>query len=110
MIYYAALAISIVLNATSLILLKSYALSSGGSTWSRLLDWRLLVSLVAYGLAAVFWLAALVGVDLMVAYPSLALTYVVIGIAANRLFAEEFSPNRWWGILLIVAGVVTMNL
>ena len=110
MIYYAALAISIVLNATSLILLKSYALTSSGSLRARLLDWRLLVSLAAYGLAAVFWLAALVGVDLMVAYPSLAMTYVLIGIAANRLFAEEFSRNRWCGILLIVGGVITMNI
>ncbi len=115
MIFYTALGVSIVMNAISLILLKSYAVSTGSPSYdrtmiSRLLDIRLIVSLFLYGLAAVLWLIALLGVDLMVAYPSLALTYVVIGLAAPRLFSEELSPRRWSGILVIVAGVIILNV
>ena len=115
MISYAALGVSIVLNAISLILLKSFAVSTGapgpGKTLiRRFLDIRLLVSLFLYGLAAALWLIALLGVDLMVAYPTLALSYVVIGLVAPRLFAEEISPRRWAGILVIVAGVIVLNI
>ena len=115
MIFYFALGISIILNALSLILLKSYALSEGNlqrnTSWiRRLLDFRLIISVAAYGLAAIFWLLALMGVDLMVAYPTLSLTYVVIGVIAPRLFAEEISRKRWSGIILIVIGVVMMNI
>jgi small multidrug resistance pump len=115
MIHYTALALSIALNAISLILLKSYALSTGAAgaekaSLRRFFDIRLIVSVFLYGLAAVLWLIALLGVDLMVAYPSLALTYVVIGLAAPRLFAEEISPRRWAGVLVIIVGVILLNV
>jgi len=115
MIFYFALGISIILNALSLILLKLYALSAetthGKTTILRkLFDFRLVISVIAYGLAAISWLIALLGVDLMVAYPTLSLTYVIIGLIAPRLFSEEISRKRWSGILLIVAGVIIMNI
>jgi len=115
MIFYFALGISIILNALSLILLKSYALSAenaqGNIIWiHRILDIRFIISVAAYGLAAIFWLIALLGVDLMVAYPTLSLTYVLIGGIVPRLFAEEISRKRWSGIILIVVGVVVMNV
>ena len=115
MIYYSALAISIVLNAYSLILLKSYALSADAldekrTIVRRLMDLRLVLCFGTYGAAAFFWLIALFGVDLMVAYPSLSLTYVIIGLIAPRMFSEELSPKRWVGILVIVAGVIVMNI
>lgn len=115
MIFYSALGASIILNAFSLILQKSYALSAESrerkpSLLHRILDFRLITSIAAYGLSAGLWLIALLGVDLMVAYPALSLTYVVIGIVAPRMFAEELSPKRWSGILMIIAGVIFMNL
>jgi multidrug transporter EmrE-like cation transporter len=114
MIYHAALWTSIALNASSLVLMKSFALSAAdhgetGPTWARLLDVRLVVSVAFYGLAAACWLIALLGVDLMVAYPSLSVTYVLIALIAPRLFAEEFAPSRWIGMGLIVAGVTVMH-
>ena len=115
MIYYVALGISVVLNAGSLLLLKSYAVrvpgGAGRNPWlERLMDPRLIVSVVAYGLAAISWFVALLGVDLIVAYPTLSLTYVVIGLVAPRLFGEELSARKWAALSLIIAGVIVMNV
>ena len=115
MIYYIALFASISLNAVSLILLKAYALSSSANQaktcfFRKVTDLRLLASMALYGFAAVFWIVALLRIDLIIAYPSLALTYVCIGLLAPRLFAEELSRKRWIGIVLIVSGVIIINL
>ena len=109
MTYYIALVASIALNATSLILLKSYVVR-GASGAISILDPRLLIAISLYAVAAAFWVGALLGVDLMVAYPTLASTYVVIGLVAPRLFDEEFSRHRWWGMGLIIAGVIVMHV
>jgi drug/metabolite transporter (DMT)-like permease len=123
MIYYAALLMSVVLNAVSLIVLKRYAhlsvllpVATGKAghlttTLRRLvLSPAILLSVACYAFAAVFWMIALLGVDLTVAYPTVSLTYVLIALIAPKLFEEEVGPYRWIGILLIVAGVVIMHI
>lgn len=104
MIHYTALALSISVNAVSLVLLKAYAVRD-----SRFIDWRLLLGVGLYGIAGVAWLIALSGVDLMVAYPALSLTYVFVALAGKRLFAETTSSSQWFAMMLIVAGVILMN-
>lgn len=118
--FYLALFLSITLNAASLVLLKAYAIrpirtNSGAKAlftgrFSRLLDWRLVVSVALYGFAAVAWLFALAGVDLMIAYPSLSVTYVAIALVSPRLFSERIEKNQWAGMVLIVAGVIVMHV
>ncbi len=117
MIYYTALALSIILNAISLLLLKSFAVKidpkeKGPLIYriKKLFKPAILICVALYGLAAFFWLIALLKVDLMVAYPSLASTYVIIAISSKYLFGEEIMLNRWAGIFFIIAGVVVMNV
>ena len=115
MIYYTSLGLSIVLNAISLILLKSYALANQTdakqqSILHRLIDSRLIISVIFYGIASIMWLIALLGVDLMVAYPSQALTYVLIGLFTPKLFSEEISQQHWIGMLVIIIGVIVLNI
>jgi undecaprenyl phosphate-alpha-L-ara4N flippase subunit ArnE len=117
MIYYIALALSIILNAISLLLLKSFAVriepEANKTLVSRiksLFKPAIIVCVFLYGLAAFFWLIALLKVDLMVAYPSLASTYVIIAISSKFMFEEKIMVNRWVGIFFIIAGVVVMNV
>lgn len=117
--YYIALFASIGANTMSLVLLKQIAVRSGSSSrisgttrsgWSVVFDPKLLLAVALYGFAAIAWMVALFGVDLVVAYPMLATTYVAIGVLAPRLFSEEITGNKWIGILAICVGVVVLNL
>ncbi len=117
--YYGALFVSVAANAVSLILLKRVAVGDGrdpvasegkGVVLKHLFNPELVSAVVLYGFAAVAWMVALFGVDLIVAYPTLAVTYVVIGLLAPRLFAEEITGNKWVGIATISIGVVVLNL
>jgi drug/metabolite transporter (DMT)-like permease len=121
--YYLALFGSIVLNAASLILLKFYALrrvdeekkavpkeSGICAVIKPFLDPFMILCILLYGFAALLWLIALLRVDLMVAYPSLSCTYVIIAIFSKNLFNEKIVISRWFGMFLIVSGVVVMNV
>jgi undecaprenyl phosphate-alpha-L-ara4N flippase subunit ArnE len=117
MVFYFALIISIILNSISLLLLKSYSQKvKSDDRGTPLLQIRklfkpsILICIALYGIAAFFWLIALLNVDLMVAYPSLACTYVLIAISSKYLFGERIMINRWIGIFFIIAGVIVMNI
>ncbi|MBN1122725.1 MAG: EamA family transporter [Anaerolineae bacterium] len=56
------------------------------------------------------WLVVLSRVELNVAYPVLALSYVFIPIAGMLFFGETVTPLRWLGIAIILAGVVVVGL
>ena len=58
-----------------------------------------------YVLSVAVWLLVLSRVQVSYAYPMLSVGYIVNAIAAYYLFAEDLSPARIGGILVIVAGV-----
>ncbi len=62
--------------------------------------------LAFYALGAVFWLLVLSELDLSLAYPMLALTYILIPIAAQIVLGEQVPALRWMGIGVIFVGVV----
>lgn len=65
--------------------------------------------LVLYALGAVFWLAVLSRVPLSVAYPVLAIGYVITPFLAWLIFRESLSPIRWAGIVVIAMGVILVT-
>jgi drug/metabolite transporter (DMT)-like permease len=65
-----------------------------------------LLGLVLYGIGALAWIAVLSRLDLSLAYPFLALNFVLITLS-SRLFLGEVVPAiRWAGILVIVGGIL----
>jgi drug/metabolite transporter (DMT)-like permease len=62
-----------------------------------------------YGLSSVFWLMVLSKLDLSLAYPMLALTYVLIPLAAQFILGEQVPSLRWLGVAIISAGVVVVS-
>ena len=66
-----------------------------------------MLGLALYAVGAVIWLIVLSRVDLSFAYPMIALTYVLVPLAA-WLFLNEpaIPPMRWIGMGVIIAGVV----
>jgi len=66
------------------------------------------LGLTFYALGAFFWLMVLSKLDLSLAYPMLALTYILIPLMAHLLLGEQVPPLRWVGIGIIFAGVVVV--
>jgi drug/metabolite transporter (DMT)-like permease len=66
---------------------------------------RLLASLAVYGIATLAWIWVLQGTSLSVAYPLVALTFVLVPLGAWWWFGESLSPRYMVGMLLIVAGI-----
>ncbi len=68
---------------------------------------------VAVGLMISFfvlWLSVLSWVDLSLALPMTAMTYVLNAILAKPLMGEEVSVRRWVGTIIIFLGVVAVTL
>lgn len=65
-----------------------------------------LLGLACYALAALTWIAALTRLDLSVAYPFLALNFVLVALSSWLILGESIPPLRWLGILVICAGIL----
>ena len=70
-----------------------------GSPW-------VLLGLTLYGVGAVAWIAVLARLDLSLAYPLLALNFVLITLSSRLILGETVPTMRWVGMLVICAGLV----
>lgn len=70
-----------------------------------LFDPAILVALAVYGVATVLWLIALKGMPLRVAYPFVALAFVIVPTLAHYLLGESVGWNTYVGALIIGVGV-----
>lgn len=74
-----------------------------------LTDPLVVAGLVAYAVSSVLWLLVLSRVNVSVAYPLAATSYVVV-VAAGAVAGEHVSGLRWLGVLLIVLGVSAIGV
>jgi multidrug transporter EmrE-like cation transporter len=63
------------------------------------------VGIILYAISAVFWLVVLSRVALSVAYPIVAVGYVVVVLYSYFFFHEPVKAVAWVGLALIVIGV-----
>jgi drug/metabolite transporter (DMT)-like permease len=112
------LAISIALGATGQLLFKyaSLRLPSFGelgllkTVLVMLTTPAILGGFACFFISALLWIFALRQVPLSVAYPMVAISYIVIFIGSAVLFDESITVRHWSGAALIVAGIVLINL
>lgn len=64
--------------------------------------------LVLYGIGTVLWLFALKQLDLSLAYPFVAMSFVMVMLSGMILLGEPFQTSRVVGIALIIAGLLVM--
>jgi drug/metabolite transporter (DMT)-like permease len=87
---------------------------AGGSASSGLLAVVTLIfrspfvflGLLLYALGALAWIAVLGRLDLSLAYPFVALNFVLIPLASHLLLGESIPGMRWIGIACICLGVL----
>ena len=65
-----------------------------------------ILGLVFYAVGALAWIAVLSRLDLSVAYPFLALNFVLVTLVARFFLGESVPPLRWLGILVIIGGIL----
>ena len=64
------------------------------------------LGLVFYGVSVLAWILVLSRLPLSLAYPFLALNFVLIAITSSVFLGESIPPMRWGGIGLIIAGIL----
>lgn len=110
---------AVVLGVAGELLLKSgidsvegMAMSSIGTAvrtaWHVISEPRIVVGFTCYGVAAVLWLVVLSQWDLSYAYPMLALTYMLVPLAAHYFLDESIPRGRWAGIFIVLIGVIVV--
>ncbi len=107
---YILLLCSIFLGICGQLLLKKGVMASSlspnfVSIFKTLLSPLVFSGLLLYGLSAIIWLFVLQRFPLSVAYPSLALSYVVIVILSSIFLKEPLSQDKIIGTILIFGGV-----
>src|SRR5436309_6121088 len=70
---------------------------------------QVVVGLGVFVISAVFWLVVLSRLPLSTAYPFAGLTYLLTALIARFGLKEVVPGMRWFGILLIVGGIVLVG-
>jgi len=114
---FALVIVSVLLSSAAQILLKAgmaapsvSGLAEAGSRWiylvTALTHPMVLAGLAAYGASAIVWLLVLARLDLSMAYPFVALGFVLTALLAWWIHGEVINGSRWLGIGIIAFGVI----
>lgn len=102
--HHGALALGILVGIAAQLLLKQGAMG-GGNIVAQFLNPYTVGGLALYGIAAFFYVVALRTIPVSVAFPSVALSYVLVAFLGNLWFGEPLGVTHVAGILLIIVGV-----
>lgn len=106
---YGALLGAILVGVAGQLLLKSGAVRSAGFL-AQFLDPFTILGLGVYALAAVLYIIAIKRIPVSIAFPSVALSYVLVAIAAHFLWHEPLGLAQFGGIALIAGGILLLHL
>ena len=79
-----------------------------GSLWAILTSYAVISGLVVYFGSALVWLFVLSRVEVSVAYPFVALGFILTAIAGQMFFGEALTMVRVVGIGLVCLGVAVL--
>ena len=93
------------------LLLKTGAVSGepGNGGLTHLLNWRVLVGLGSFGLAACFYILVLQWLPLNVAQSFAAGQFIAVILASAWLLSEPIAAGQWTGIALIAIGIAVVG-
>jgi multidrug transporter EmrE-like cation transporter len=77
---------------------------------SMAVDWRVVSAVGATFLAGVCWILALQRLDLGYAFPFMALSFVLMPVAANLFLGEPLPITQFVGLGLVLSGVTLSAL
>jgi uncharacterized membrane protein len=68
----------------------------------------IILGLLVYGLATIFWLIALSQKDLSYVYPFISLTFIIVLFLSYFVLKEQVSTARIVGTLIIIIGLMVV--
>ena len=94
--------------AAGQILFKATALvwHSEKSLFSAAVLYRLMPAMAVYGMATLAWIWVLQRVSLQMAYPFMALTFVLVPIGGFFFFGERINLLYCLGVALVIGGII----
>lgn len=115
LVSFALILSGVLLNAAAQLLLKAGTNAVGQFEFTAaniapigarlVLEPHIVGGVACYVVSLVVWVLGLSRTEVSIAYPMLAIGYVVNALAAWYLFDENLSAARWTGIGFIVLGV-----
>jgi small multidrug resistance pump len=106
---YLALAAAILIGVVGQLLLKTGAERAGDGLLAQFLNPFTIGGLAAYGVGAICYIVAIKRIPVSIAFPSVALSYVLVAIAAHLLWNEALGWHQFAGIGLIAAGILVLH-
>jgi drug/metabolite transporter (DMT)-like permease len=82
------------------------SLSETGSLCAARTAAALLAALAIYAITTIAWVWVLQKIDLGRVYPVMALAFVLVPLASYVFLGERFQPHYFFGVALIVVGIV----
>jgi multidrug transporter EmrE-like cation transporter len=107
-IYYASLAIAILLGIVGQLALKSGALGSQ-TLAAQFFNPLTIVGFAVYVFAALCYIVALKRIPVSVAFPSVAASYAILSVLAHFVWNEPFGWPQLAGLILIGSGIVLIH-
>ena len=105
---YGALACAILIGVLGQLLLKTGAERADGIV-SQFLNSFTIAGLGAYGVGAIAYIIAIKKIPISIAFPSVALSYVLVAVAAHFLWQEALGWQQFTGIALIASGILVLH-
>ena len=106
---YLALAAAILIGVLGQLLLKTGVERAGDGLLAQFLNAFTMGGLACYGVGAIFYIVAIKRIPVSIAFPSVALSYVLVAIAAHLLWQEALGWQQFAGIGLIAAGILVLH-
>ncbi len=106
---YGALAAAILIGVVGQLLLKAGAEGSTGGFLAQFLSPFTIGGLAAYGVGAICYIVAIKRIPVSIAFPSVAISYVLVAIAAHLIWQEALGWQQFAGIGLIAAGILVLH-
>lgn len=102
--------ITTLFTSVAQVLYKFGAASLSFSFSGILFNYYLIGGLVLYGIGAVIMIIAFRSADVSLLYPVIATSYIWVSLLSLWLFNETVSLLHWFGIVVIIMGVVFVGL
>ena len=76
---------------------------------SVITNYYILGGLLLYGIGAILMIISFRGGEVSVLYPIIATSYIWVSILSIYFLGENMNSFRWIGVLIIIAGIVSIS-
>lgn len=111
---YILIAVVVVLTSLGQVLQKLGAdrgiknARSSSEVFRALFQWEIILAVICLASAVGVWLIVLYMMDVSKAFPFISLGFIVVLLTARYYLQETIPWTRWFGVVLIVAGIAML--